>query len=172
MALGAGLAVGANLFCCCQSFESVAAGSALFWLGNYLDLPFALLFVAICLSTIFAPFPHQALCQALLALSMVSCVYAVANSLRSPEDLARLVNFQAGLGAVVESLGLGQTLLPELARLQQVAELGVNLGFDFSNIELRNWAPFGHQNYTVGYLLLVMPLFGVKALQGSNKMSF
>ncbi len=138
-----------------------------FLLGNYLDWAIALFFISICL-TIFAPFPAQAVWQGLIVLGLFSSIYVIFNYLKASKDLDRLINFQAILGLVViiESLSLWifQTLLPELNRLNQIAKLGVNLGFDFSNIELRNWAPFGHQNYVAGYLLLIIPLLIVKAI--------
>ncbi len=51
-----------------------------------------------------------------------------------------------------------QTVLPELERLRRFREFGVNLSFDLNRLELRNWAPIGHQNYVAGYLLLAIPL--------------
>ncbi|AFY74961.1 lipid A core-O-antigen ligase-like enyme [Synechococcus sp. PCC 7502] len=142
-----------------------------FLLGNKLDWAIALFSIAICLSTIFAPFPAQSVWQGLIALGMFGAVYTVFNYLKADSNghnLEQLINFQAilGLVVVIESLGLWlfQTLLPELNRLSEIAQLGVNLRFDFSNIELRNWAPFGHQNYVAGYLLLVIPLFITKAI--------
>ncbi len=139
-----------------------------FLLGNNLDLAIALFFISICLSTIFAPFPYQAVWQNLIVLGIFSSIYVIFNYLKTSKDLDKLISFQAILGLVViiESLCLWifQTLLPELNRLDQIAKLGVKLGFDFSNIELRNWAPFGHQNYVAGYLLLIMPLLTVKSI--------
>jgi tetratricopeptide (TPR) repeat protein len=139
-----------------------------FLLGNHLDWAIALFFISICISTIFAQFTPQAVWQSLIAFGFFTCIYVIFNYLKISKDLERLINFQAilGLVVVVESLVLWvfQTLVPELNRLGAIAKLGVSLGFDFSNIELRNWAPFGHQNYVAGYLMLVLPLFIVKAI--------
>jgi len=139
-----------------------------FLLGNNLDWAIALFFVSICLSTIFSRFPSQAVWQSLIAFGIFNCIYVIFNYLKADNNFDKLISFQAilGLVVIVESLGLWifQTLLPELDRLDRIARLGVNLGFDFSNIELRNWAPFGHQNYVAGYLLLVIPLLIVKAI--------
>jgi tetratricopeptide (TPR) repeat protein len=139
-----------------------------FLLGNHLDWAIALFFISICCSTIFAQFKPQSVWQSLIAFGFLGCIYVIFNYLKTSKDIDRLLNFQAilGLVIVIESLGLWifQTLVPELNRLSAIAKLGVNLGFDFSNIELRNWAPFGHQNYVAGYLVLVIPLFIVKAI--------
>ncbi len=64
------------------------------------------------------------------------------------------------LAFILLSLGLwlGQTVSPELARLATLRQqFGIQLPFDFSTIDLRNWAPMGHQNYVAGYLLLALP---------------
>lgn len=59
---------------------------------------------------------------------------------------------------------LTQTVLPEISRLNALKASGINLPFDFSVLELRNWAPIGHQNYVAGYLLLALPLLVALAI--------
>ncbi|MDW8203273.1 MAG: O-antigen ligase family protein, partial [Cyanobacteriota bacterium SKYGB_h_bin112] len=61
-------------------------------------------------------------------------------------------------------LWVTQTWWPELSKLQQLQASGAQLSFDLSILELRNWAPIGHQNYVAGYLLLAIPLLAGLAL--------
>jgi uncharacterized protein involved in response to NO len=157
-------------------------------LGNGLDCAIAFLFIALTLSTIFATFPDQALWYSATAVAFFVAIYVVNNYLHSatranslvlaskpkrtesrqnassPESsLLGLLFFQGilSIGLILESLCLWttQTLLPKLAELRQINLLGLNLTYDFSDIELRNGVPLGHQNYLAGYLMLAIPLF-------------
>ncbi len=79
-----------------------------------------------------------------------------------PSTLHSLLTLQATLSLlfIVVSLGLWavQTVMPELAKLHQFQQLGVTMPYDLKLLELRNWAPIGHQNYVAGYLVLALPL--------------
>ena len=66
-------------------------------------------------------------------------------------------------------LWTSKTLLPELAKLNQFKQFDVNLSFDFSTLELRNWAPIGHLNYVAGYLLLALPLLVALAINREGR---
>ncbi|GFE67715.1 O-antigen ligase family protein [Chroococcus sp. FPU101] len=68
-------------------------------------------------------------------------------------------------------LWLTQTVFPEISRLNALQASGVNIPFDFTVLELRNWAPLGHQNYVAGYLLLALPLLVALAILQPNRRS-
>ena len=131
-------------------------------LGNALDWCMGLVIIGLIISTIFAQFPHQAIWYSWAVLCFMSALYALNNWLRTPQRRysALLLQGYVNLAFIVLSLGLWitQTLLPELSRLQSLKQYGLQLPFDFSVLELRNWAPLGHQNYVAGYLLLALPL--------------
>ncbi|WP_019499200.1 O-antigen ligase family protein [Pseudanabaena sp. PCC 6802] len=134
-----------------------------FWLlGNKLDWAISLLFIALCLSAIFAQFPAQATWNSCIGFALIAAIYATHNYLHQTGSLNWLLSFQGGLSLVfiVESLVLWivNTLAPNLSQLSQLRSLGINLNFDFSDIESRNWAPIGHQNYVAGFLMLAIPL--------------
>ncbi|MDX1978343.1 MAG: tetratricopeptide repeat protein [Pseudanabaenaceae cyanobacterium bins.68] len=137
-----------------------------FLLGSQLDWGVGLFFSALCLATIFSPFAQNSLWYSLIGFAMIAVVYTLNNHLNHGDRvdrLMRLLNFQVWLSLVlvIESLGLWvfTTLLPELERINQLGQAGVAIAYDFSKIQLRNWAPFGHQNYTAGFLILALPLF-------------
>jgi tetratricopeptide (TPR) repeat protein len=134
-----------------------------FWLlGNKLDWAIALLFIALCLSTIFAQFPAQATWNSCIGVALIAAIYTTHNYLHQTGSLNWLLTFQGGLSLVfiVESLILWivNTLAPNLSQLNELRPLGINLNFDFSDILSRNWAPIGHQNYVAGFLMLAIPL--------------
>lgn len=134
-----------------------------FWLlGNKLDWAIALLFVAICLSTIFAQFPAQATWNSCIGFALIAAIYATHNYLHQTGSLNWLLAFQGGLSLVfiAESLVLWfvNTLSPSLTQLNQLRDFGINLNFDFSDIRSRNGFPLGHQNYVAGFLMLAIPL--------------
>jgi serine/threonine protein kinase len=134
-----------------------------FWLlGHKLDWAIALLFISLCLSTIFAQFPAQATWNSCIGFALIAAIYATHNYLHQTGSLNWLLTFQGGLSLVfiVESLILWivNTLVPNLSQLNQLRPLGINLNFDFSDIQSRNWAPIGHQNYVAGFLMLAIPL--------------
>ncbi|GAB4535530.1 MAG: O-antigen ligase family protein [Pleurocapsa sp.] len=131
-------------------------------LGNGLDWFVGLIVLAIALSTTLAQFPQPAIWQGWSAFCYLAAIYCL-NSYLSTEKLRYQVLVRYGylsVAFIVLSLWLWttETLLPELNRISALKEKGVNVGFDFSVIELRNWAPIGHQNYVAGYLLLAIPL--------------
>lgn len=138
-------------------------------LGNGLDWGLGLLGIGIVVTTVFAEFRNQSLWYGIAAFGGLAAVYALTAWLRTPERRQQLLVFQGylGIGFSVWSLllWLTQTILPEYARLADLRELGVSLSLDLTALELRNWAPFGHQNYVAGYLLLLLPLLGVLAWQ-------
>ena len=132
-------------------------------LGNKLDWSIGLIFVSLSLSTIWAQFPQQALWNSLIGFALLATVYFVNNYLHHSQNLARLLTFQGVLSLVfiVEGLTLWttQTLLPALTKISQLRELGITTNsFNFIEIESRNWAPLGHQNYVAGYLMLALPI--------------
>lgn len=132
-------------------------------LGNGLDWVVALGVAGLLIATAIAEFPNQARWYTTSVLGAIAALYALNGWLETPQRQYRLLLGQGYLNlafiGVSLLLWLGQTLLPELSRLQQLnQQYGANLAFDFSAIELRNWAPIGHQNYVAGYLVLAVPL--------------
>jgi hypothetical protein len=131
-------------------------------LGNNLDWLVGLGFISVVISTVFAKFKPQALWSGWAALGLIAVIYLISFYGDTPQNRYKILVKQSylNLAFIIISLFLWttQTLLPELARLQQLKESGINLTFNFSTIELRNWAPIGHQNYVAGYLILALPL--------------
>ncbi|AFZ43517.1 O-antigen polymerase [Halothece sp. PCC 7418] len=131
-------------------------------LGNKIDIWIALVIISLIITTLYAEIPQKAIWYSWTTLCLILALYALNHGLVSPQKRYRLLQFQGGLAIafiLVSLLVWGvQTFLPELERLQSLRELGVNVRFDFSVLELRNWAPLGHQNYVAGYLVLVLPL--------------
>ncbi len=143
-------------------------------LGNGLDWGFGLLTVGLVISTVLAEFRAQSLWQGIAALGGVTAVYALTDWLKTPERRWQLWVWQGYLGIVMALWSLllwsTQTLIPELQRLQELNALGLKLSLDLSQLELRNWAPFGHQNYVAGYFLLVLPLIaGLAVLERGRR---
>ena len=139
-------------------------------LGNGLDWVTGLTVIGLIVSTSFAEFPNQARWYSWSVLGFLAALYALNDWLTTPERRYRLLLGQGYLNLtfIVLSLSLwtSQTLLPELARLRQLRQERLDLTFDFSVLELRNWAPIGHQNYVAGYLMLALPLLiGLSILQ-------
>ncbi|HEY9828925.1 MAG TPA: O-antigen ligase family protein [Stenomitos sp.] len=133
-------------------------------LGYGLDYGVAIAVLGLGGSTLLAQFPQQARWYGWAALCALAALYALNGWCHSSERRLKLLTIQGGLSMafILVSLGLwlSQTYLPEVARLQALQPLGLNLGYDFSVLELRNWAPIGHQNYVAGYLVLSVPLLG------------
>ena len=131
-------------------------------LGWGLDALAGLFLLNLTVSTLCSPFAQQAFWHSFAAVGLLAALYALSPQLKTPKMRERLLTGQGYLNIVfiVESLLLwsSQTYLPELQKLQQFQRLGVDLDYDFSILELRNWAPIGHQNYVAGYLLLALPL--------------
>lgn len=142
-------------------------------LGNGLDWVVGLMFVGVILSTLFAQFPNQARWYGWAALCFIAALYALNHWLSTPERRYQLLVKQGylNIGFIIVSLILWttQTLLPELSSLNSLRQYGVNLSFDFSVLELRNWAPIGHQNYVAGYLLLAIPLLVCLSVLDNSK---
>lgn len=133
------------------------------WLGGGLDWITGLGILMLSLSVAFAEFPQTALWYCLLALDYIAILYGLASYLRRGHSVRiKLMYWQSGLSIafIITSLSLWafKTVLPELKRLQQLQSHGINTSYDFSNLYLRNWAPFGHPNYVAGYLVLALPL--------------
>lgn len=131
-------------------------------LGNGLDWFIGVVIVGLIVSIIWAEFPNQARWYGWSVLCFIAALYALNCWLNYPQRRYQLLVAQGylNLAFILISLSLWttQTLLPELTRLNAFRQYGVNLSFDFSVLELRNWAPLGHQNYVAGYLLLALPL--------------
>jgi uncharacterized protein involved in response to NO len=131
-------------------------------LGYKLDYGMGLALVGLMGSTVLALFPQQARWYSWAALCAIAALYALNAWCESPARRLKLLTIQGGLSlafiVVSLSLWISQTLLPELNRLAVLRKLGLDLPFDFSVLELRNWAPIGHQNYVAGYLVLSLPL--------------
>ncbi len=142
-------------------------------LGNHLDWCIGLAIIGLIVSTTFAQFPNQAIWYSWAALCFIAALYALNNWLSTPQRRYSVLLLQGyvNLAFIFLSLSLWitQTLLPELSRLQSLKQYGLNLPFDFSVLELRNWAPLGHQNYVAGYLLLALPLLGGLTILEWNK---
>ncbi len=142
-------------------------------LGNGLDAIAALVALGLILSASVAEFPNQARWFAWAALGFLAALYALNTWCQTARRRYHLLVAQGGLslGFIVISLGLwtSQTLLPELGRLQTLRQAGLDVSFSFSVLELRNWAPIGHQNYVAGYLLLALPLLvGLSIIQSGK----
>jgi uncharacterized protein involved in response to NO len=131
-------------------------------LGLGLDYGMGLAILALIGSSVFSPFPQQAIWYSWAALSAIAACYTIKTWCLDPKKRTRLLTAQAGLGGILVILSLclwiTQTFIPELQRLSLLRLNGLDLPYNFSTLELRNWAPFGHQNYVAGYLTLCLPL--------------
>ncbi len=138
-------------------------------LGNGFDWVVGSGFVTLCLSTMFSQFPNQSMWYSLTAFGYLIALYVTNNFLHNREDnssssrILSILQFQGclGIAVIVESLWLWttQTWLPQLNQLGKLNQWGLNLSYDFSDLQSRNWAPMGHQNYVAGFLMLVLPIF-------------
>ena len=144
-------------------------------LGKGWDIWTLIVLVGVIISTIFAQFSSQAIWQAIPVVGWLATLYVLNQTLTTPESRFRLLVFQGGLSIAFIVVGLfawlKDTFFPELSRLATIKEkLGLDLHYDFSILELRNWAPLGHQNYVGGYLVLAIPLLvGLSILQKGVK---
>ncbi len=151
-----------------------------FWLlGNKLDWAIALLFISLCLSTIFAQFPAQALWYSAIGFALLTAIYTTHHYLHQSSaqknNLIWLLTFQGGLSLafIVESLVLWITLVftPKVSLLNQLQQIGINFSYDFSDITARNGSPIGHQNYVAGFLMLAIPLLvGLAIIQKRRRL--
>ena len=155
-------------------------GSPFYLLGNGFDWAIGSGFVTLCLSTMFSRFPNQGMWYSLTAFGYLIALYVTNNFLHKPDLNQRstavilpIVRFQGllGIAVIVESLliWVTQSWLPRLANLAKLNQWGLNLSYDFSDLESRNWAPMGHQNYVAGFLMLVLPLFVSLAIAQQGK---
>ena len=155
-------------------------GSPFYLLGNGFDWAIGSGFVTLCLSTMFSRFPNQGMWYSLTAFGYLIALYVTNNFLHKPDlnqrstaGILPIVRFQGllGIAVIVESLliWVTQSWLPRLANLAKLNQWGLNLSYDFSDLESRNWAPMGHQNYVAGFLMLVLPLFVSLAIAQQGK---
>jgi len=139
-------------------------------LGNGFDGVVLLLLLGLALSGTVSAFPNQARWYGWALVGGLAVVYPLGAWLRTSERRWQLLRAQGYLTAafVVVSLALwlGTTLVPEWLRQTSLNTEGMLLllNLNIDTLELRNWAPFGHQNYVAGYLLLALPLVAVLAL--------
>ncbi len=152
-------------------------------LGSGFDWAIGAGLITLCLSTMFSQFPNQGMWYSLTAFGYFIALYVTNNflhvespksitpPLRVTEKSSRLLpilRFQGLLGfaVIIESLFLWitQTWLPQLANFAKLNQWGLNLSYDFSDLQSRNWAPMGHQNYVAGFLMLVLPIFASLAI--------
>ncbi|MCM1983288.1 O-antigen ligase family protein [Lyngbya confervoides] len=131
-------------------------------LGFGLDLGVGLGIAGWGLSHLASPAPQSSVWYGWAMLGSVGALYGLNQHLTLHRTPVKLLQWQGALSGafILTSLGLWtwQTLLPEQARLQELRSLGLEIPFNFSVLELRNWAPIGHQNYGAGYLVLSLPL--------------
>lgn len=151
----------------------VGQGRQIPGLGLGWDYLVGLMLLGLLVSIGGAEFPQQARWYAWSVLGYLSALYALNRWLQTPARRHSLLIFQGYLCfafiLVSLALWLGQTLLPQLNLLQQFQTLGVQEQFSFNTLELRNWAPIGHQNYVAGYLLLALPLLLALGLTETGK---
>jgi uncharacterized protein involved in response to NO len=131
-------------------------------LGTRLDWIVGAGALTILQSGLTAMFPNPARWHGIAALGLLAALYACNAWVHDRDRRQRILTFQGFLqiAFIVLSLSLWtfQTALPELSRLQGLGnEWGISLPFSFEQIENRNWAPIGHQNYVAGYLTLAIP---------------
>ncbi|PZV11652.1 MAG: polymerase [Pseudanabaena sp.] len=146
-------------------------------LGSGFDWAIGAGFVTLCLSTMFSQFPNQAMWYSLIAFGYFIALYVTNNFLHgaSPPVAVKktsavlpILRFQGLLGfaVIITSLFLWitQSWLPQLNNFAKLNQWGLNLSYDFSDLQSRNWAPMGHQNYVAGFLMLVLPIFASLAI--------
>ncbi len=147
------------------------------WLGLGLDRLVVAGTIALIQSGFTALFPQQARWYGIAAMGLIAALYACNDWLNDRTRRQRILTFQGILQlcfiGVSLSLWTFQTALPELNRLQGLEQgFGIALPFSFEQIETRNWAPIGHQNYVAGYLTLAIPSLvglGLRAVGGSKR---
>ena len=147
-------------------------------LGNGFDWAIGSGFVTLCLSTMVAQFPNQAMWYSLTAFGYFIALYVTNNFLHITPNINReenrhtpsisstilpILQFQGllGIAVIIESLFLWttQAWLPQLEQFGKLNQWGLNLTYDFSDLQSRNAFPLGHQNYVAGFLILVLPIF-------------
>ncbi|WP_190315994.1 O-antigen ligase family protein [Pseudanabaena sp. UWO310] len=153
-------------------------------LGSGFDWGIGASTIALCLSTMFAQFPNQGMWYSLTAFGYFIALYVTNNFLHgvssqshevfSPKTASKdsrllpILRFLGllGIAVIIESLVFWttQTWLPQLANFAKLNQWGLNLSYDFSDLQSRNWAPMGHQNYVAGFLMLVLPILASLAI--------
>lgn len=122
---------------------------------------------------LWAPFRGMALWYGVMALLVLAIPYALQPWIATAAQRQRWFRTLGWGGAIWTFWSLGlwltQTVWPEGQRLARLRSLGLNVTFDFNNINLRNWSPFGHQNYVAGFLVLLLPLWLGLAIEGRGK---
>lgn len=141
----------------------------LVWLGGGLDWYALGLIVTLCCSLITSPFPQSAFWYSLVTLAYLGTLYGLFHCFRcDPQKIQRFLGWQGVLSYlwILDSLSywIARTVLPEWDRLEQLKQYGIQQTYDLSQLALRNWAPFGHPNYTAGFLLLALPLLAYLTL--------
>ncbi len=142
---------------------------AMLWQGtgrslhNRLDWLVLVLVLGLVVSSLFAKFPMQARWSSWAVLCALAALYALSSWVTSEGRRRGVLLAQTYLGLAFIGVSLwlwiSGTLLPELNRLHALRQqYGVSLPFSFAALELRNWAPLGHQNAVAGYLALLLPL--------------
>lgn len=150
-------------------------------LGSGFDWAIGSGLVTLSLSTMFSRFPNQGMWYSLTAFGYFIALYVTNNFLyrESHQDsrqegksleskILPILRFQGLLGflVIIASLLLWSTQvwLPQLNNFAKLNQWGLNLSYDFSDLQSRNWAPMGHQNYVAGFLMLVLPIFASLAI--------
>ncbi len=149
-------------------------------LGHRLDWIVGASAIAILQSGWTAMFPQQARWYGIAALGLLAALYACHEWMRDRDRRQQILIFQGLLQIVfiLVSLGLwtSQTWWPAMVRLQGLEwEFGIPFPFSFEQLENRNWAPIGHQNYVAGYLTLAIPSLvglGLSAIGASRILWF
>ncbi|MDG2990967.1 O-antigen ligase family protein [Candidatus Synechococcus calcipolaris G9] len=141
-------------------------------LGNGFDGVILLLLLGLGISGTFSEFPNQARWFGWAAVGGCAALYALNAWLRKRDRQQQLLQWLGYFTIVFIIwslfLWLKDTIFPEYLRIQELSTQGFNIGLNHQNLEFRNWAPMGHQNYVAGFLLLSLPLLGALAWQGGN----
>jgi hypothetical protein len=142
-----------------------------FRLGHGLDGVALVTLGVLLLSSWTAPFPQMAWSQSWAAIAGLAALYGLVGWLTTAR--ARfLLKAQGYLGLTFVLLSLlmwgVNTYLPELNRLADLRDIGIEQSFNLSILGLRNGFPLGHQNYVAGYLVPTLPLFAALAWTEKN----
>lgn len=141
-------------------------------LGNGFDGVILLLLLGLGISGTFSEFPNQARWFGWAAVGGCAALYALNAWLRTRDRQQRLLQWLGYFTVIFITwsllLWLKDTIFPEYIRIQEFNTQGLSIGLDHRDIELRNWAPMGHQNYVAGFLLLTLPLLGALAWQANH----
>jgi O-antigen ligase len=135
-------------------------------LGNGLDWLVLFLIIGLIISTLNAEFVHQSCVNLVAVISYLTALYGLNQWLENKDNdnnnFLKVEKLLTAIGYLTLSfivislyLWLTVTIIPEIARLQ---ELGEQVIINFDDISIRNKFPIGHQNYLAGYLILTLPL--------------